>query len=178
MIVLTIGSYFRIAAVSILFISFSSPIVAHGLVTIPRQRGALRVQNRLVGDIDPGAPFDSAAHYPAGDKNRVPGSGKRSVMRAASNIWTPYEPLHAGFQWRAGVCGDDRFGNQEHLKVIATTFIFFCSCPFLYMKLSTNPCFYCCTAYGVISLSLTGWKVLLPSVGSNKGEYISPRRYC
>lgn len=128
--IFTWGIYFRFASFLIFVARVPNLVVAHGLVTIPRQRGALRVRNRLVGDIDPDAPFDPAAHYPAGDKNSAPGSGKRSVMKAASNFWIPYEPLRDDFKWRAGVCGDDLYADQEHLKVnifILSIFFFFVS---------------------------------------------------
>lgn len=121
---LTLCTYFRIACFLIFVTKATRPVIAHGLVTIPRQRGALRVRNRLVQDIDPNAPFDPAAHFPAGDKNSAPGAGKRSVMRAASNFWTPYEPFSDEFKWRAGVCGDDLYGDQEHVKVNTAFFHF------------------------------------------------------
>lgn len=95
---------------------FLTKASCHGLLTDPRQRGALRVANRLVGTINEDAPFDPYAHFPAGDKSIEPGSGKRSIERAAAYVWTPYDPLNAHFKWRAGVCGDELYGSQEHLK--------------------------------------------------------------
>lgn len=93
------------------------PLVqSHGLLTDPRQRGAFRVQNRLVETINSSAPFDSFAHFPAGDKSIAKGSGKRSVIRHANNNWIPYEPLNPSFHFRAGVCGDEPGREQEHLK--------------------------------------------------------------
>lgn len=92
-------------------------VEGHGLMATPRQRGALRVKNRLVGDIEPNAPLDDTAHFPAGNKDDRPGAGHESVVQAAGNFWTPYDPLRDDFRWRAGVCGDELGGEQAHLKV-------------------------------------------------------------
>lgn len=90
---------------------------AHAVLTDPRQRGALRLENHMLPTIDATAPTDFQAHYPSGSKNGEPGSGTRSVMQAAGNNWTPYEPLDRFFHWRAGVCGDEKGAEpQEHLK--------------------------------------------------------------
>lgn len=101
------------------FVSFwflFSCAIAHGILTDPRQRGALRLDNHLVPTIDWDAPQDYASHFPSGSKSTVPGAGTESVRRAAGNNWTPYQPLDRFFHWRAGVCGDDyNRMPQDHL---------------------------------------------------------------
>lgn len=87
----------------------------HGIFTDPRQRGALRLDNHPVPTIDWNAPTDYASHYPAGSKNKIPGSGTASLRRAAGNFWTPYDPFNPFFHWRSGVCGDELGGPQDHL---------------------------------------------------------------
>lgn len=89
---------------------------AHGYMTDPRQRGALNTRNEVVPPIDTNAPIDYSAHFPAGDKDRAPGAGLRSVRNAAGNFWTPYAPFDRAFHWRAGVCGDNKFGPQDHMR--------------------------------------------------------------
>ncbi|PXF44460.1 hypothetical protein BWQ96_05788 [Gracilariopsis chorda] len=90
---------------------------SHGLMVLPRQRGALRKLRYIPYDIDRRAPRDYDKHYPAGDKADVPGAGKRSQEKAAGGGgWTPYNPYDANFRWRSGVCGDKVRGRQEHLK--------------------------------------------------------------
>lgn len=92
-------------------------VIAHGILTDPKQRGALRLDNHLIPTIDWDAPTDYASHFPSGSKSGVPGSGTESVRRAADNNWTPYQPLDRFFPWRVGVCGAE-YGliPQDHLR--------------------------------------------------------------
>lgn len=56
-------------------------------------------------------------HFPAGDKSTAPGAARSSQQIAgASTGWNPFEPLNPGFNWRAGVCGDLKFGQQDHMR--------------------------------------------------------------
>lgn len=95
---------------------------AHGYVSCPCPRGA---QDRFdCPKVPHGPPFDPddidtdyKLHFPAGDKNNVPGSGKHSQERAAGpGGWTPFEPLKPNFRWRSGLCGDQIGKRQEHMK--------------------------------------------------------------
>lgn len=88
---------------------------AHGFISDPRQRGALKIDNHITQSLDEGAPQDYECHFPAGDKSRRPGAGYESIKRDAGYYWTPYEPLNPGFRWRCGVCGDELYGAQHHL---------------------------------------------------------------
>lgn len=90
---------------------------AHGLMDLPRQRGAFPQSKYTVGALDPKAPQDFYPHFPAGEKNDRPGAGKLSQEIAAGERgWYPYDPYDPDFTWRAGVCGDPASGAQEHLK--------------------------------------------------------------
>lgn len=89
---------------------------AHGLLSDPRQRGALKISNHITQSIDVSAPQDYECHFPSGDKSIRPGAGYESVRRDAGYYWTPYEPLNPGFRWRCGVCGDELYGAQHHLR--------------------------------------------------------------
>lgn len=62
-----------------------------------------------VSTIDPNAPIDFAAHFSRG-------GGKQAVARASGNNWKPYEPLKRGYRWTTGVCGDKKYGRQDHKK--------------------------------------------------------------
>lgn len=112
--------YRLISVVSIILVAFSSCIVstdAHGCMTEPAQRGITAGHGDFPTKvIFPNDNSDFWPHFPAGDKNTRPGSGKRSQERAAgSRGWTLYEPMKPGFRWRAGVCGDMVNGNA-HLR--------------------------------------------------------------
>lgn len=89
---------------------------AHGLMEFPCQRGALNPKvkhTKMCNDLD--APRDFSKHFPAGDKTSSPGAGKRSQERAGKK-WNLFEPLKKDFVWRAGVCGDEKKGEQEHMR--------------------------------------------------------------
>ena len=88
---------------------------AHGLMSDPRQRGGLRLDNHPLPILDYDAPQDFEAHFPSGSKSKDPGAGFESVKKAADYNWTPYEPLNPSFHWRAGVCGDEIDAPQDHL---------------------------------------------------------------
>lgn len=100
-------------------------VASHGLLCEPRQRGAITLVNVGGGKIRPITkmrfPRDSVdwfPHFPSGVKNEDPGSGLASQRRAGKWNWTPYEPTAKGFVFRAGVCGDKKwgYGPQDHLK--------------------------------------------------------------
>ncbi|PXF45207.1 hypothetical protein BWQ96_05037 [Gracilariopsis chorda] len=92
-------------------------IDAHGLMDIPRQRGAFRRSKYVPTALDSNAPQDFYPHFPAGVKDDRPGAGKLSQEIAAGDRgWYPYDPYKPDFTWRAGVCGDPANGNQDHLK--------------------------------------------------------------
>lgn len=67
-----------------------------------------------------GAPkrWDWKFHFPAGDKSvGADNIALRSQIRAAGRAgWTPYEPTRRGFVFRAGACGDTKWGKQHHLR--------------------------------------------------------------
>ena len=81
----------------------------------PCQRGALNPKGgntNICKDFD--APPDFFKHFPAGDKA---GSGAAAQSRErAGKTWNLFEPLKKDFVWRAGVCGDDKTGKQEHMR--------------------------------------------------------------
>lgn len=84
----------------------------------PNPRGCLSASKSkfIRNTVTEEATNDFRAHFPAGDRDRGPGGGRRyqkSVV--APNPWTPYEPLDPRHQWKFGVCGDKVDGN-EHLK--------------------------------------------------------------
>lgn len=113
---------FRQRSILIRLITFSvilsvqSPLSkAHGSMTDPRQRGSLRHENHNLHAVDWEAPTDYQAHYPAGSKLSTPGAGTSSIRKAANNNWIPYNPFNPNYHWRAGVCGDDISGRQDHL---------------------------------------------------------------
>eukprot|EP00737_Agarophyton_chilense_P003694 gb/GEZJ01004393.1/.p1 GENE.gb/GEZJ01004393.1/~~gb/GEZJ01004393.1/.p1 ORF type:complete len:425 (+),score=29.04 gb/GEZJ01004393.1/:1004-2278(+) len=95
---------------------FFASVNAHGFMSDPRQRGALNIRNHITQPIDVDAPIDYECHFPAGDKSTTPGSGFKSVKNAAGHNWTPYEPLSPFYKWRSGVCGDNLYGAQDHLR--------------------------------------------------------------
>ena len=86
----------------------------HGIVEFPPQRCANNPKSNLskMGK-DTDAPIDYKMHFPAGDKDNSPGAAKRSQEREVDE-WVPFEPLKKGYKWRAGVCGDEKNGKQEH----------------------------------------------------------------
>lgn len=80
---------------------------SHGLMNFPNPRGGLALSKFILKSADESGPLDRKLHFPAGSKDEIPGSGKRSqVLTAGRNGWTPFEPLKPSFQWRADVCGD------------------------------------------------------------------------
>lgn len=97
--------------------------LAHGLAsahlvwTYPPQRGLLSGIPLIKSKVFfPDAPKDFLAHFPSGSRNTRPGSGAESQKRMAGPAgWTPYEPERAGFNWRAGVCGDGA-GVNDHMR--------------------------------------------------------------
>lgn len=102
----------------LLLLIFITHAHAHGLMTMPPQRGALTPNNKFNRKgMFPDAPADQKAHFPAGDKSSVPGAGARSQIHEAGDAgWSPFEPMTHGFKWRAGVCGDEKGGKQEHVR--------------------------------------------------------------
>lgn len=102
----------------IVYIVQSSPTTCHVQVVDPLPRGQLRGTKRApsIKAIDRLAPTDSYAFFPAGDKNARRGSGKRSQERAVKN-WSNFEPTKRGFQWRAGICSDEKSSwKQDHKR--------------------------------------------------------------
>eukprot|EP00177_Eucheuma_denticulatum_P001127 GFKZ01002040.1.p1 GENE.GFKZ01002040.1~~GFKZ01002040.1.p1 ORF type:complete len:508 (-),score=53.21 GFKZ01002040.1:255-1778(-) len=102
-----------------LFTTLPSIVHAHGLMAVPNTRGLLKrtglTQNAPI--INDDSEVDFKPHFPAGDKNEVPGSGKRSQERAAGPAgWVPYDPYSANFRWRSGICGDEIGKPQDHMK--------------------------------------------------------------
>ncbi|CAN8076940.1 unnamed protein product [Agarophyton chilense] len=93
------------------------PVVySHGIMVLPRQRGALPQSRYVPITLDSNAPKDHYPHFPAGRKSDTPGAGKLSQEKAAgSRGWYPYNPYDPNFTFRAGVCGDTVNGEQEHL---------------------------------------------------------------
>lgn len=95
---------------------------SHGYVSCPCPRGAQGRFNCPEVPQDPDSDFDDMdtdykLHFPAGDKNDVPGSGKHSQEIAAGKRgWTPFEPLKSGFRWRSGLCGDQIGKPQDHMR--------------------------------------------------------------
>lgn len=89
----------------------------HGTMVDPPPRGTLRGHTIFIKSVvDSRAPSDYWAHFPAasGQSDR-PGAGLAAQRAAAGRAgWTPYEPRRAGFQWRAGVCGDVLHGPKLH----------------------------------------------------------------
>eukprot|EP00178_Gracilaria_changii_P012842 TRINITY_DN3619_c0_g1_i1.p1 TRINITY_DN3619_c0_g1~~TRINITY_DN3619_c0_g1_i1.p1 ORF type:complete len:438 (-),score=57.59 TRINITY_DN3619_c0_g1_i1:400-1713(-) len=108
----------RFAAVCVPVLLLFTRARAHGLMTIPPQRGALNPANKFNrgGGIWNDAPSDLKAHFPAGDKDDAPGAAARSQLRRANNNWVPFEPLNPNFRWRAGVCGDPVGSEQQHMR--------------------------------------------------------------
>ena len=107
-------------------------VTAHVQMVEPLPRGQLRGTKRAptVQAVDPAAPVDFFAFFPAGDKNPKPGSGKRSQQKAAKT-WKVFDPMQKGFPWRAGICGDlknqrpqehKRGGRYYHGGMIAKTY--------------------------------------------------------
>lgn len=91
---------------------------AHGVVNTPPQRGLLSGEQKYARVVlDPGAPTDWKAHYPAGSKADDLGAGRLSQKREVEpEGWTPFRPMEPGFRWRSGVCGDLKGGVEAHRK--------------------------------------------------------------
>lgn len=108
---------YKMLAIMFLVTMLNSKVSAHAIMTLPNQRGTLRKSDVAPYEVDKDAPIDYQAHFPAGSKSGVPGSGRRSQIREiAPRLWTPFTPLDSKFRWRAGVCGDLRNGPQEHRR--------------------------------------------------------------
>lgn len=91
-------------------------VIAHGVLSYPNQRGALRKTKFIPVAVDKDAPLDWAMHFPAGDKHVHPGMAHASQKEEGkSRGWKPFEPLNPKFFWRAGVCGDLKKKNA-HLR--------------------------------------------------------------
>ncbi|CAN8077314.1 unnamed protein product [Agarophyton chilense] len=83
----------------------------------PRQRGALLESEFVPFTIDSKAPRDYYVVFPAGIKTGSKLTGKQSQQIAAgAEGWCPYDPYDRKFVWRAGVCGDAVWRQQDHLK--------------------------------------------------------------
>lgn len=86
---------------------------------MPPQRGSLGISRFVPVGIDKtnATQRDYWAHFPAGNKSDVPGSGQRSqIAEAGPKGWTPFEPFQPNFHWRAGVCGDQKGYPQHHKR--------------------------------------------------------------
>ncbi|PXF43927.1 hypothetical protein BWQ96_06296 [Gracilariopsis chorda] len=96
----------------------TAAVHAHAVLTDPPQRGVLNPANKFNRGSErwTNAPMDLKAHFPAGDKNDAPGAAARSQLRASANNWVPFDPLNPNFRWRAGVCGDPKRGEQQHMR--------------------------------------------------------------
>lgn len=102
--------------ITITFAVIVHQLQGHGVMNRPNQRGALRTGKFVPVGIDEDAPHDFLMHFPAGDKNVVPGSAKLSQEREAGKIgWKPFTPLDPSFHWRSGVCGDLK-ADRQHLR--------------------------------------------------------------
>ena len=100
-------------------------VLAHGGIYDPPQRGIvcpkkagywIKPFDELLCKDAPNR-WDWDWHFPAGVKNPDQrGSGLASQKRAAGGNWTPYDPKAPGFRFRAGVCGDQKGGQEAHRK--------------------------------------------------------------
>lgn len=109
---------FSVIAVAVL--ALTTTVSCHGTITDPPPRGLLSGRSKWAPFVKgfPSAPTDFKAHFPAGNKDSRLLSGLFSQKRAAGNYWTPFTPLKKGFVWRAGVCGDLKYGHTagDHLR--------------------------------------------------------------
>jgi predicted carbohydrate-binding protein with CBM5 and CBM33 domain len=80
---------------------------AHGFVSQPRMRGALKCQRNVVPQVmDASAPIDYCPHcLNAGGVGRV----------SAAGPWAPYEPMKGNKRGGFGICGDPA-GSDDHMK--------------------------------------------------------------
>jgi hypothetical protein len=90
-----------------------SIVDAHGVVSVPIQRGAI-CNNRFNPNKEAlcnDEPVDGLAPFSGADKDRV-----EAAMNGKE--WVEYAPLEKKFPWRAGVCGDyiDKGEPQDHVE--------------------------------------------------------------
>lgn len=112
-------SSFCLVLILVISLAFLIQVVqGHGCVNTPNQRGSLTAKTDYIfRTIDSTSVIDYNPHFPAGHKGNRPLSGLFSQKQAAGpNGWVPYEPLKKGFVWRSGVCGDEKYGPQHHLR--------------------------------------------------------------
>lgn len=93
----------------------------HGLMNYPNPRGTLGGGYNLRAArvpliIDPQARDDYKIHFPAGNKMSITSHDAAQRKAAGTPGWVPFEPLKPGFIWRAGVCGDERGKQQDHMR--------------------------------------------------------------
>lgn len=82
---------------------------SHGLVSWPRQRGLLSLNNFKLPELNPSAEPDYCPHC-------LNGGGMGNVRNIApNNIWTPYDPTNKSFPFREdhAICGDPK-GETDH----------------------------------------------------------------
>lgn len=99
--------------VCILILSEASSVISHGYMIEPVPRGMQSAfgMNPYNTTIHRSALTDYRSHFPAGDRDATSSIDDQS--RAGGYNWTPFQPWKREFKWRAGVCGDVKYGNDH-----------------------------------------------------------------